>query len=71
MGGSRISGKLIVYIVITYSYLSPMKWGKKVLFITAFLSSCLHGLIAQVDHWETIVFDNDTWKYFPSMIGML
>ncbi len=41
-----------------------MKWGKKSLFITVFFCSCLHGLLAQVDHWETIVFDNDTWKYF-------
>jgi hypothetical protein len=41
-----------------------MRWGKTILFFAIFLSSCLHGILAQVDHWETIVFDNDTWKYF-------
>lgn len=41
-----------------------MKWGDIKLILTLLLGWFGFSLNAQVDHWETIVYDNDNWKYF-------
>src|SRR5690606_35770855 len=43
----------------------PMSF--RVTVISFFVCSCWTLQAQEVDHWETVVYGNETWKYFPGV----